>query len=111
MMLRVREHRFARKRIWFNDRRMNAGTIGRVPFLEYAAPSPGLLDPAKVCTDFNMIGVQLRVFDCEFSHIRQTSFGSVRLFCKPVMLADDVALLVQRWRGLQRLAGRERARF
>jgi hypothetical protein len=76
-MLRVGEHCFARKWIWFNDRRMHAGTIGGVPFLEYAAPSSTLFDPAKVCTDFNMIGVQLGVFDCEFSHVRQASFGPI----------------------------------
>ena len=92
---RVREHSFARERIGFLHPWVHAGAIDGVPFVEDATPSAGFLDVAKVRPHFNVIRMQLRVFDREFSHVRQAAIRPVRLLRQLVVFADDVSLLVQ----------------
>jgi hypothetical protein len=51
----------------------------------------------------------LRILDRELPHVGQATVRSVHLFRQPIVLSDDVALLVKRGRVGERPAGSQRA--
>ena len=89
--------------IWFLDRRVNAGTVFGVPSCQDIAPAAWVPNRAKIGADLFVARMQLRVFDCEFSHVGQASIPRRQPLCQSVMFGNYVSLLVQSRRILRAL--------
>ena len=86
-----------------------AGEVGGVPLIESGAPFVNILDLGEGFADEQVLRVEGGVLDAELSHMNAGAVVTIELFGEAEVLEHRVALLEERGRRGEGLAGGEGA--